>query len=100
MKFKIDLRQDCDHTLCDCIKDAIQGKVLPAVYDEGYADGAADIIAAIPDILNSASEAIERGISPREWGKQMSRDLVEATRSRLAQDSGHKANVTIDGLVN
>ena len=90
MKIKIDLDKNCEHDLCDCLKRAIEAKVLPEVYDEGFRDGADEIISAIPTIVVSAAKAMDAGISAEDWCKEMSKQLTNMTRSVLAPTKTEK----------
>jgi len=61
-QYGIDLDETCGHELCNCIKKAIEKKLLPAVYDQGYTEGEVTILSAIDSIIASYKQASAKGI--------------------------------------
>ena len=77
MKFGVDLGTECTHDLCDCIKNAIEKKVLPAVYDRGYYEGTVAIIGALDSIIDSYQRAKKQGISDAKFTQVMTKRLAQ-----------------------
>lgn len=81
VRYGVELDGDCDHHICDCIKKAIEDKVLPASYDSGYKDCGKDIAKALPIIIRSFQAGKKQGLTDAEWIAAFSRRLLAYVES-------------------
>jgi hypothetical protein len=82
-RYAVELGDDCEHHICDCIKTALEESVLPASYDRGYADCGKHIIESLPIIIESYKKGMAQGLGDDEWIAAFSRRLLAFVESGL-----------------
>jgi len=87
VRYGVELRDDCEHHICDCIKEALEESVLPASYDRGYADCGRHIIASLPIIIESYKKGMAQGLGDDEWIAAFSRRLLAFVESGLDKNT-------------
>jgi hypothetical protein len=92
-RYGVTIKGDCDHQLCQCIKDAIETEMLPAAYDHGYVEGADHLLQALPTIIESYEQSKRQGIEYDTWIHTMTSRIGKFVASGLKQE-----NVTIQEI--